>query len=83
MHAAFGKDATEVISLERLDYYILDDDSNEAVIYVDSNDNRSDEEVEDSVEAVWCLYLVFNPLEMCLKHLKENIGDKCCKAINR
>ena len=52
VHAAFGKDATEVISLERLDYYILDDDSDEAVIYVDSNDNISDEEVKDSVEAV-------------------------------
>jgi len=52
VHAAFGKDATEVVSLERSDYYILDDDSDEAVIYVDSNYNISDEEVEDSVEAV-------------------------------
>ena len=52
VHTAFGKDATWVISPERSDYHVLDDDSDESVIYIDSNDNISDEEVEDSVEAV-------------------------------
>jgi len=50
---------------------------------VDSNDNTSDKEVEDSVEAVQRLYSVFNPPEMCLECLEENMGEKHCKATNR
>ena len=82
-HTAFGKDATRVTSLERSDYYVLDDDSDESVIYVDSNDNTSDEEVEDSVEVVQCLHLVFNPPEMHLERLEEDMGEKHRKATNR
>ena len=50
---------------------------------MDSNDNTSDEEVEDSVEVVQRLYSVFNPPEMHLKHLEENMGEKHHKATNR
>ena len=50
---------------------------------MDSNDDTSDEEVEDSVEAVQHLYSVFNPSEMHLECLKENTGEKHCKATNR
>src|SRR6266851_2922500 len=82
-HIAFGKDATQVTSPERSDYHVLDNDSDESVIYVDSNDNTSDKEVEDSVEAVQCLHLVFNPPEMHLKRLEENMGEKRRKATNR
>jgi hypothetical protein len=45
VHTAFGKDTAQVTSPERSDYHVLDDDSDEAVIYVDSNDDTSDEEV--------------------------------------
>jgi hypothetical protein len=38
---------------------------------VDSNDDTSDEEVQDSVEAVQHLYSVFNPPEMRLKRLDK------------
>ena len=81
-HAAFGKDAARVTSTERSDYHILDDDSDESVIYVDSNDDTSDEEVKDSVEAVQRLYSVFHPPEMRLERL-ENTGEKRRKATNR
>jgi hypothetical protein len=62
VHAAFGKDAAQITSLDSLEYHVLDDDSDPAVIYVDSNDSddaTSEEEVEASVEAVQCLYSVF------------------------
>ncbi len=55
-HAAFGKGAAQVTSPERLDYHVSDDNSNDAVIYVDSSDDTShttsDKEVENSVKAV-------------------------------
>jgi len=82
-HVAFGKDTTRVTSPERSDYHVLDNDSDESVIYVDSNDNTSDEEVEDSVEVVQCLHLVFNPPEMHLERLEEDMGEKHRKATNR
>jgi hypothetical protein len=82
-HAAFGKDAARVTSPERSDYHVLDDDSDEAVIYVDSNDDTSDEEVQDSVEAVQRLYSVFNPPEMRLERLEEETREKRRKATNR
>ena len=83
VRAAFGKDTAQVISPERSDYHVLDDDSDESVIYVDSNDDTSDEEVEDSMEVVQCLYSVFDPPEMRLECLEENMGEKCRKATNR
>ena len=52
----------QIISLDNLKYHVLNDDSDVAVIYVDSNDSddaTSEEEVEASVEAVQHLYLVF------------------------
>jgi hypothetical protein len=62
VHTAFGKDAAWIISPDNLEYHVLDDDSDLAVIYVDSNDSddaTSEEEVKASVEAVQCLYSVF------------------------
>ncbi len=76
MHAAFGKNAAQITSPDTLEYHVLDDDSDAAVIYVDSNDSddaTSEEEVEASVEAVQCLYLVFRPPQLCLECLEENI----------
>ena len=52
----------QITSLDNLKYHVLNDDSDVAVIYVDSNDSddaTSEEEVEASVEAVQHLYLVF------------------------
>ncbi len=75
-HAAFGKGAAQVTSPERLDYHVSDDNSNDAVIYVDSSDDTShttsDKKVENSVEAVQHLYSVFVPLELHLEHLEEH-----------
>jgi hypothetical protein len=62
VHAAFGKDAAQITSSDNLEYHVLDDNSDLAVIYVDSNDlddATSEEEVEASVEVVQRLYLVF------------------------
>jgi hypothetical protein len=86
VHAAFGKDTIRIISPDSLEYHVLDDDSDPAVIYVDSNDSddaTSEEEVEASVEAVQCLYLVFQPPHLCLERLEENIGEKCHRTINK
>jgi hypothetical protein len=80
---AFGKDTTQIINLESLEYHVLDDDSNEAVIYVDSNDDTiSEEEVETSVEVVQHLYSVFVPPHLCLECLEESMREKHRK-INR
>jgi hypothetical protein len=86
-HAAFGTGAARVTSPERSNYHASDDDSDEAVIYVDSNDDTSnttsDEEVENSVEAVQRLYSVFNPPELYLERLEEHTREKRRKTINR
>jgi hypothetical protein len=83
-HAAFGKDAAQITSPDTLEYHVLDDDSDAAVIYVDSTDDAtSEEEVEASVEAVQHLYSVFIPSQLCLEHLEENTQEKCCKTTNR
>jgi hypothetical protein len=52
----------QITSLDNLKYHVLNDDSDVAIIYVDSNDSddaTSEEEVKASVEAVQHLYLVF------------------------
>ena len=50
---------------------------------MDSNDDTSDEEVQDSVEVVQHLYSVFNPPEMRLKRLDKETREKRHKATNR
>ena len=40
-NAAFGTDATWITSPESSDYHVLDDDSDVAVINVDSNDDST------------------------------------------
>ncbi len=84
---AFGKGAAQVISPERLDYHVSDDDSNDAIIYMDSSDDTShttsDKEVENSVEVVQRLYSVFVPPELCLECLEEHMWEKHLKATNR
>ena len=72
-HAAFGTDAAQITSPESSDYHVLDDDSDVAVINVDSNDNSmSEEEVETSVDAVQRLYSVFLPPQSRLERLEDN-----------
>ena len=86
VHAAFGKDAAQITSPDNLEYHVLDDDSDPAVIYMDSNDSddaTSEEEVEASMEVVQRLYSVFQPLHLCLECLEKNIGEKCCRTTNR
>ncbi len=86
VHAAFGKDAARITSPDTLEYHVLDDNSDAAVIYVDSNDSddvTSEEEVEASVEAVQHLYSVFRPPQLCLECLEENTQEKCCRTTNR
>ncbi len=84
VNAAFGMDAVQITSPESSDYHVLDDDSNVAVINVDSNDDSmSEEEVETSVDAVQCLYSVFLPPQLCLECIEDNTREKCCKVTNR
>ena len=73
VHTAFGKDAARITSPESSDYNVLDDDSDVAVINVDSDDDEtSEEEVETSVDAVQRLYSVFLPPQLCLECLEDN-----------
>jgi hypothetical protein len=59
----------------------LDDDSDVAVINVDSDDDEtSEEEVETSVDAVQRLYSVFLPPQLHLEHLEDNTQEKCRKS---
>jgi hypothetical protein len=86
VHAAFRKDAAQITSPDSLEYHVLDDDSDPAIIYVDSNDlddATSEEEVEASVEAVQHLYSVFRPPHLCPECLEENTGEKCCRTTDR
>jgi len=81
---AFGMDATWITSPESSDYNVLDDDSNVAVINVDSDDDKmSEEEVETSVDAVQHLYSVFLPPQLCLECLEDNAQEKHRKVANR
>ena len=53
MCAAFVKHTMQIMDSESPDYHVLDDDSDEAVIYVDSSsDTTSEKEVETSMKAV-------------------------------
>jgi len=85
--AAFGKGAARVTSPEGSDYHVSDDDFDDTVIYVDSSDDTShttsDEEVENSVEAVQRLYSVFVPPELRPERLEEHTREKRLKATNR
>jgi len=86
VHAAFGKDAAWITSPDTLKYHVLDNDSDAAVIYVDSNDLddvTSEEEVKASIEAVQCLYSVFRPPQLCPEHLEENTQEKHHRTTNR
>ena len=84
VHAAFGMDAAQITSLESSDYHVLDDDSDVAVINVDSNDDStSEEEVETSVDAVQRLYSVFLPPQSRLERLEDNTREKRRKVTNR
>ncbi len=83
-NAAFEMDAAWIISPESSDYHVLDDNSDVAVINVDSNDDSmSEEEVETSVDAVQCLYSVFLPPQLCLECIEDNTQEKRCKVTNR
>jgi len=82
--AAFVKDTTRITDLEIPDYHVLDDDSDKAVIYVDSSsDTMSKEDVETAVEAVQHLYSVFDPPQSHLECLEEGTCSKRCKTTNR
>lgn len=62
MCTAFVMHAMWITDLKSLDYYILDADSDKAMIYVDgSSDTTSEEDIETSMEAVQCLYSMFDP----------------------
>ena len=83
-HAAFRMDAAQITSLESSDYHVLDNDSDVAMINVDSNDDStSEEEVETSVDAVQCLYSVFLPPQSHLERLEDNTQEKHHKVTNR
>ena len=83
-HAAFGTDAARITSPESSDYNVLDDDSDVAVINVDSDDDEtSEEEVETSVDAVQRLYSVFLPPQLRLERLEDNAREKRRKVANR
>jgi hypothetical protein len=72
MHArAFGALPTWARSPNGSDIYVLNDESDPSVIYVNSSENpESDDEVgtvEASMEALQRLYLVFLPPNLCLE----------------
>jgi hypothetical protein len=82
--AAFVKHAARITDLESPDYHVLDDDSDKAVIYVDSSsDTTSEEDVETSVEAVQCLYSMFDPPQSHPKRLEEGTRSKRRKTTSR
>jgi hypothetical protein len=82
--AAFVKHAARITDPESPDYHVLDDDSDEAVIYVDSSsDTTSEEDVETSVEAVQRLYSMFDPPQSHPKRLEEGTRSKRRKTTSR
>ena len=84
VRAAFVKHAARITDLESPDYHVLDDDSDEAVIYVDSSsDTTSEEDVETSVEAVQHLYSMFEPPQSHPECLEEGTCSKRRKTTNR